>query len=285
MNSAEAAFLDQVRSAQEFDRSRFVPFDIDGRGAGWIRRDRLELLGRWPEVFDIDAERVGLCASLAAEPSRTVALTHVTRELERGGKIRGWRNETYAVRFDPSDGPLFHIERAAMRFFGLTSSASHLNGHVSGPEGQRLWISRRSSSKYIDPGMLDTLVGGGIPSGQDAWQALLRECGEEAGIELPLAARATAAGALRVCREVPEGLHSEILHVHDLELPAGFQPRNVDGEVSEFKWLDPAEVADRVAKGEFTVEAGLVTLDFLVRYGAIADRAIVAALDRCRVRP
>ena len=39
--------------------------------------------------------------------------------------------------------------------------------------------------------------------------------------------------------------------------------------------------------GEFTVEAGLVTLDFLVRHQLIAspDPDIRAALDRCRVRP
>jgi hypothetical protein len=69
-------------------------------------------------------------------------------------------------------------------------------------------------------------------------------------------------------------------------VPADFRPRSVDGEVSEFLSLAPAEVADRIANGEFTVEAGLVTLDFLLRHQLIAsDPQVRAALDRCRVRP
>jgi 8-oxo-dGTP pyrophosphatase MutT (NUDIX family) len=152
----------------------------------------------------------------------------------------------------------------------------------------RVWIARRSATKSIDPGMLDTLVGGGVASGQDPWQALLRECHEEAGIERALATQARAAGApLQVCREVPEGLHSEILYAHDLEVPADFRPRNMDGEVGEFLCLPPQEVAGRIAGGEFTVEAGLVTLDFLLRHQAIAspDPRVHAALEGCRVRP
>ena len=101
-----------------------------------------------------------------------------------------------------------------------------------------------------------------------------------------MAAQATKASVLKVCREVPEGLHSEILYAHDLELPAGFRPSNVDGEVSEFMLLSAAETADRIAGGEFTVEAGLVTLDFLARRRAIAlDPEAAAALGRCKVGP
>ena len=37
------------------------------------------------------------------------------------------------------------------------------------------------------------------------------------------------AGALRVEYGVPEGLHREILFVHDLWLPSDFTPRNTDG--------------------------------------------------------
>jgi hypothetical protein len=50
--------------------------------------------------------------------------------------------------------------------------------------------------------------------------------------------------------------------------------------------LGAAETAERIAGGEFTVEAGLVTLDFLLRSAAIGpDPALSAALDRCRLRP
>jgi 8-oxo-dGTP pyrophosphatase MutT (NUDIX family) len=283
--------LERVRAAQTFDPGKFLPFEIREARAGWIRRDLATLLRRWLDIFEIGQASVRLSAALASEPARTAALAKVTRALANDGTITGWRDETYAVRVHPHDAPLFHIERAAMRFFGLTSVATHLNGYVRGAGGKMgsvpIWIARRSATKSIDPGLLDTLVGGGVASGQDPWNALLRECHEEAGIERVLAAKARAAGTLQVCHEVPEGLHSEILCAHDLEVPADFRPRNVDGEVSEFLCLLPAEVADRFARGEFTVEAGLVTLDFLVRHPLIAqpDPQVRAALDRCRVRP
>jgi len=284
----------QIRAAQDFDPGKFLLFEAGEARAGWIRRDLAPMLRRWPDVFELARERVCLSAALADEPARTAALAEVTRALDRDGAIRGWRNETYAVRIRAQDAPLFHIERAAMRFFGLTSVATHLNGYVRGADGKmgsvpifRVWIARRSATKSIDPGLLDTLVGGGVASGQDPWQALLRECHEEAGIERSLAARARAAGTLQVCHEVPEGLHSEILYAHDLELPADRQPRNMDGEVGEFLCLPPAEVAERIAGGEFTVEAGLLTLDFLLRQPAVAspDPQVRAALEGCRVRP
>jgi 8-oxo-dGTP pyrophosphatase MutT (NUDIX family) len=284
--------LQQIRAAQVFDPARFLPFEIGESRAGWIRRDLATPLRRWPDTLEIGEASVRLSAAIATEPERTAALAKVTRALANDGTIKGWRDETYAVRIRPQDAPLLHIERAAMRLFGLTSVATHLNGYMRGPEKMGsvpislIWIARRSPTKAIDPGLLDTLVGGGVASGQDPWNALLRECHEEAGIGRALATQGRSAGMLQVCHEVPEGLHSEFLCAHDLEVPAGFRPRSVDGEVSEFLCLAPAEVADRIANGEFTVEAGLVTLDFLLRHEAIAlDPQIRAALDRCRVRP
>jgi 8-oxo-dGTP pyrophosphatase MutT (NUDIX family) len=272
--------LERIRAARDFESGRFVRLEADGP-IGWIRRDFVARLTRWPECFAIDEGSVRLRPQ--GEADRTAALAQVTRALAEDGTIPGWRDETYAI---PHDAPLFHIERAAVDFFGLTSAASHLNGWVRSAGGLRIWIARRSATKSIDPGFLDTLVGGGIPSGQDASQTLLRECHEEAGIERELAMRSSATATLEVRHEVPRGLHSEILYAHDLELPADFRPRNVDGEVAEFMLLSAAETADRVASGEFTVEAGLVTLDFLLRTAAIApDPALIAALDRCRLRP
>ena len=275
-----ATLLERIRAARDFESGRFLSLEADRR-IGWIRRDLVVRLRRWPEVFAIDESIVGLRPQ--GEADRTAALAVVTHALAEDGTIPGWRDETYAI---PHDVPFFHIERAAVDFFGLTSAASHLNGYVQSANGLRVWIARRSATKSVDPGFLDTLVGGGIRSGQDASQTLLRECHEEAGIERELAMRANTATTLEVHHEVARGLHSEILYAHDLELPADFRPRNVDGEVGEFMLLGAAETADRIASGEFTVEAGLVTLDFLVRKGAIGpDASLLAAIDRCRVRP
>jgi len=273
---------ERLRAARDFRPAQFVPLVIGADRIGWIGREQASRLRAWPEVFAVSRERISI--GQIPETNLSAAFAAVARTLEREGTIKGWRGETYAVRADSGGEPLFHIERAAMRFFGLTSSAAHLNGFVSRNENPSIWIARRSATKSIDPGMLDNLVAGGVASGQDAWQALLRECGEEAGIPPELAQNARPAGVLSVCQEAPEGLNSEFLHNYDLELPADFAPRNTDGEVSEFLSCGARELLERIARGELTVEAGLVAADFALRHGLIRDEdgKIGAALDACR---
>jgi len=271
-----------LRAARDFRPQGFVRFEFESNTIGWIRRDLADRLRAWPGVFEYSEASIRLRS--ADEAALSAALAEVAHALAREGAIQGWRGETYAIRANEGGAVLFHLERAAMRFFGLTSSAAHLNGFVLETEIPAIWIARRSATKAIDPGMLDTLVAGGVPSGEDAWHTLLRECGEEAGISRALAGQAQPSGVLHVCREVPEGLHSENLYIHDLPLAADFAPRNTDGEVSEFLSLDPAALLERIARAEMTVEAGLVAVDFALRHGLLqdGDGTIGAALEACR---
>lgn len=277
--------LRQLRAARDFRPQGYLPLVLEASAIGWVRRDLADRLRAWPDVFELAARSIQLRPM--AEAVLSARLAEVASTLAYDETIRGWRGETYAVRADPGGVPLFHLERAAMRFFGLTSSAAHLNGYFFQSENPVIWFARRAATKAIDPGMLDTLVGGGVPSGEDAWRTLLRECGEEAGIPVALAKRARPAGVLEVCREVPEGLHSEILHVHDLALPPDFAPHNADGEVGEFLALDPQALLDRVAASEMTVEAGLVAMDFVLRHALLRDAGaqINAAVEACRHAP
>lgn len=279
--------LRRVREARAFEPRRYLPMSLGEHAIGWVRREQAGCLRAWPGLFDISDREIQL--RLADQPALSAALAQVAQALAGEGVIRGWRGETHAIRAHGGGNAgraavLFHLERAAMRFFGLTSSAAHLNGFFLQDENPRVWIARRAASKSIDPGMLDNLVGGGVSSGQDAWQALLRECGEEAGIPLALARNARPAGVLSVCQEVPEGLNREMLHVYDLALPADFAPRNTDGEVSEFLLLDARALLERIARGELTVEAGLVAADFALRHGLLqdGDGKIGAAVEACR---
>ena len=272
----------RLRSARNFRPGNFVRFDCGTEAIGWIRRSLAGRLTSWPEIFESSAASIQLRP--AAEAVLSARLAAVATALARDGMIRGWRGETYAVRAKEGGTPLFHLERAAMRFFGLTSSAAHLNGFFFKGENPSIWIARRAATKSIDPGMFDKLVAGGVTSGQDAWQTLLRESGEEAGIAPVLAAKARPAGVLRACREVPEGLESEVLYVFDLALPAEFAPRNTDGEVSEFLPLHARALLDRIARGEMTIEAGLVAVDFVLRHELVADSdgTLRTAVEACR---
>jgi hypothetical protein len=66
---------------------------------------------------------------------------------------------------------------------------------------------------------------------------------------------------VQVLREVPEGVQSETVHVFDLALPEGFEPRNQDGEVSEYLLVDFQDVE----KQDLTLEARLAAQDYFTR--------------------
>jgi hypothetical protein len=72
---------------------------------------------------------------------------------------------------------------------------------------------------------------------------------------------------------VDEGLHNEIIFVHDIELPESFVPANQDGEVAEFTCMPIIELLRRLENtpGEFTVDAALVALDCLIRRGVVGS--------------
>jgi len=220
----------------------FVPLALGRKHIGWLRPELAARLGAWPAVFSANADRVALLKPLELPP--------IVEQLAREGFIPGWRNERYRIE------DLFEIERAAARPFGFTTQAVHLNGIVGG----RMWLARRSATKPIDPGLLDNLVGGGVSAGFSIEETLRKEAWEEAGIPEQLVARATRAGTVRVLREVPEGVQSEVVHVYNLSLPEAFTPRNQDGEVQEFRLASFDEVR---ACEDMTHEAKLVALDYL----------------------
>jgi 8-oxo-dGTP pyrophosphatase MutT (NUDIX family) len=97
-------------------------------------------------------------------------------------------------------------------------------------------------------------------------QTIIREAWEEAGIPEPLARNAVATGTISLLRVVPEGVQSEVIFVHDLELPREFQPHNEDGEVAEFRHVPISEVIGMLhGEADFTLDARLVVMSFLER--------------------
>jgi len=100
-------------------------------------------------------------------------------------------------------------------------------------------------------------------------ETLRRECWEEAGIAPAFLAGLNCMGAVRTEYSVPEGLHREVMFVYDLWLPEDFKPANQDGEVSEIVRLPVEDVVQRILAGEFTLDAGTVTIDGLLRLGAV----------------
>ena len=246
-----------------------LPFYVKEHAVGWLRPSFADQLRRWPHVFEVSPAYVTLKARPDTPAGRSEAIAEVTRELARDGLLRGWRDELVSVAARYGAPELFRIERAATRYFGLTAYAAHLNGFTRVGGLAHVWVSRRSADKHVDPDKLDTLVGGRISAGMSVDETLRKESWEEAGIAPGLLAGLNCAGAVRTEYSVPEGLHREVMFVHDLWLPEDFKPVNQDGEVSEIRRLPVEEVVHMILAGDFTLDAGTVTIDGLLRMGAV----------------
>ena len=218
-----------------------LPFYVGGHIVGWIRPSFADRLRRWPHVFEVGDTFAVLKTRPDTPADRTAAMATVARELARDGVITGWRDEPVSVADRYGAPEFFRVERAATRSFGFVAYAAHMNAFTRIGGRVHVWIGRRSPQKAIDPGKLDNLVGGRIAAGMSVDETLRKEAWEEAGIPPALLADVNCIGAVRVEYSVPEGLHREILFVHDLWVPPDFKPANQDGEVAEIRLLPVEE--------------------------------------------
>lgn len=194
-------------------------------------------------------------ASAAERSARLQAALHSARAQ---GLLTGWRDERFSFWHaecstpEPARPAFFSVERSGFRWLGLRSHAVHVNGFL--PDG-RLWCARRAFNKATDPGLLDNITAGGLPSGEGVQDCLLRELAEEAGLTDFSDHALQSAGSVRTARAEPQGWHDEVVHVFNLSLAADYVPHNQDGEVAEFLRLDAPAVLARMQAGAFTADA------------------------------
>ena len=265
------SFLDRINESNEHDLSRFRPLRIARHNLGWVRHDIAEQLADYPDVFEVERQRVTLNPALDSFDARSAAVKSALEALRDSGAIPGWRDEVYPVAPTFGAAPLLQMERAAFPCLGLRAYGVHLNGFARAGNTIKMWIARRARDKPTYPGMFDNMVAGGLPIDITLRDNIVKECAEEAGIPADLAQQAVFAGAISYCKEVPEGLKPDVQFVCDLELPSDFEPRPVDGEVEAFYLWPIDKVMDVVANTtDFKFNCALVIIDFLVRRGFIA---------------
>jgi 8-oxo-dGTP pyrophosphatase MutT (NUDIX family) len=247
----------------------FAKFVVDDQPVGHLTPDRALRLVAFP-AFQQRGDGLTL---VCAASDRTAVMAQIIAQLAREGALTAWRDERYAVRVSVDAPPLFEIERAAARYFGIHTYAAHVNGLVRRGDTVAMWLARRSATKSIDPGMLDNLVGGGIASGATIQSTVVKESWEEAGIEAGTAARAVRTAELTIFRQQPDGIQHETIYAHDLWLPAGWSPTNQDGEAVGHRLVPLADVARIIGcdtgPDVMTADASLVARDCLDRLGAL----------------
>ncbi len=250
-----------------------LAFYLGAHHVGWVRPEFASVLaGERGIVCD---ER-GVCL---ADPA---ALPGLARRMADRGVLR-WRGEAFDVR-EHIDGPvLTQIDRGGLPGFGIEAIGVHLNGIVEKPDGVWVWVARRSPHKSLDPGKLDHIVAGGVPSGLTPEETLVKEAEEEASIPASLAGAAVRMGAISYAMERAEGLRRDTVLCYDLALPAGFRPIPGDDEVADFELWPIRRVAEAVAGTDnFKFNVNLVLIDLLIRRGVISGAEAAelrAALD------
>ncbi len=263
------SLLDRIRICHRRDMAKYRPFLADGTAIGWINRDLVDRLRRFPRTFGVAEKGVELIP--VDYEARTAAMADVVATLRDEGLITGWRDEAFPVATSFYAPPLFAIERAAVRAFGIRYYCVQLNGLVGAGERQQMWIGRRAMSKPIGPGKLDQIVGGGVPLGYSLAEALIKESAEEAGMTAALAGRAHPVGAMTILAEEDGGLWHETLFNYDLTLPDDFVPRNADGEVVSFELMSVAEVRSRLeSSDDFLFDVVPLLADCLMRHGHLS---------------
>ena len=268
------SLLDRIKELNTFDMSHYAPFVLDGVRVGAVRRDRIELLRGYPDVFSIGEQEITLAPELNTPEKRSEAILPVVRDFQEQRLIRHKQNEYYPV-VNVEDRKLetpvlFQIERSAVPFFGIRAFGIHINGYMREDEGYSLWLGRRAKSARVHPQKLDNMVAGGLPANLSPFENMIKEAEEEASLPRAVAETAKPCGYISYCVETPEGLSPATMFVFDLEVSRDFEPENADGEIGYFQLLPIHDVLHLVDVGrELKPNSNLVIIDFCFRHGII----------------
>ncbi|KAI9836670.1 MAG: hypothetical protein M1819_001306 [Sarea resinae] len=215
--------------------------------------------------------------STAQERSKVVARTAETlRQMDKFQILRGWRNELFPV-YGMMGELLFDVERAASPLLGIVSYGVHMTAYVRSGQTLKVWVPRRAKTKQTYGGMLDNTVAGGMSTGEQPFETLVREASEEASLSEALVRRdAKPCGTVsyfHVRGERAGGetglLQPECQYVYDLQVEEGIRPRPGDNEVEDFYLLSVDQIKAALKQGEFKPNCALVLLDFFIRHGIL----------------
>ncbi|CAH1394973.1 unnamed protein product [Nezara viridula] len=270
-----------VKLAHKFNRfylegqgkNECKPFIVEGHQVGLVRMDFVDLLKKYPEVFEIKSNSVVLNPAFRDYNERTKKVESVLMECRQNNSfiaLNGWRDEYYEIRPVFSSEPLLKMDRSATCLFGICKYGVDINGYVRHPDrGICIWLQKRSTTKPTWPGKWDNMVGGGLSEGFGVLETAYKEAEEEASIPSHLLKNLSSGGCVSFFYESEQGLFPNTEFVYDLELPLDFVPKNNDGEVDTFQLLSTQELLELLFSTDFKTTSCPVVVDFLIRHGVV----------------
>jgi hypothetical protein len=290
--------IDYNNITNEYLQSNFYQFYLNDAAEekvllGYVQPSFLQTLQvHCAELYAVNSELkcISMQPSVAIlSPEEKSSLIHTSHEaMLKKGLITGWRNELFPVITSFNGFHYYLIERALVPYFGFKAYGVHMNGYCcknpSNPlEITHLWIGRRSPKKQTWPGMLDHIVGGGLPYNIKLKENLQKECLEEASIPVEFSENAKCVSCVSYYGiDELKNLKRDVIFCYDLQLPNDFQPTPNDQEVTSFEcqtidWIidtlitsSPTPTRDIpqsivVSDNEFKPNCYLVIIDFLIR--------------------
>jgi 8-oxo-dGTP pyrophosphatase MutT (NUDIX family) len=197
------------------------------------------------------------------------------REKQIFDVLTGWRNEEYPI-YGPNRKLVLSMERSVTPLLGVVTYGVHMTAYVNTPDGMKIWAPRRADSKPTYPGMMDNTVAGGLSTGEEPFECLVRECEEEASLPKHIVERARPCGTLTYfhVRDARAGgetglCQPECQYIYDLELPEDVIPKPGDDEAIDFQLLSVKEVQEALANGKFKPNCALLLVEFFVRHSIL----------------
>ncbi|OQS05503.1 hypothetical protein THRCLA_02366 [Thraustotheca clavata] len=229
------------------------------------------LLQAYPNVFVHEKEAICLHSSLKNENELSPAMEIVAKDLINSNIIKEkWKGEEYGAR-NNSEDIIFHIDRGAATFFGITQFGCHLNGYVRhGPNDFSIWMGLRDKSRSRWPNRWDSIAGGGLPLDISPWDNMLKEAFEEAGLK-NISHLMTSVGALSYVNSEPEGLKNNTMYVFDIAMTEDMIPKIQEDEVDHFELWPLDKVFDLIENSPecFKPDICMLLVDFGIRHGIL----------------
>lgn len=264
----------------------------------------LLLISQQGSLFSVSESDKTVTITVESLTERNYAFASLTESLLKNNLLNmkdQIRHELYTV-YDGSSKPYVHIERALCPHLGVIMYGIHITGFIKSLTDYYFWVPRRSPTKQTYPNMLDQTVAGGLGYPYGPFDTCIKECTEEAGLPADyVTSKLTSVGSVSYYFSEDGRAQPEIQYVYDLNMTPDnvddaindyllnestysikeshgawstekglMIPKNIDGEACNFELLSSDQAREKLLKGEFKPNCGLVLIEFMIRHGMIS---------------